>query len=104
MNFQFKWGILSYLGFKFSIWVLHGVVKGLNLSYTEWYLVFKSEWKSNELVDSGNYQLTLPENRPTWYPFNLTYPGTNQIGSYPVWFSDSEAPVHDEPFSFYFHG
>ena len=39
MNFQFKWGILSYLGFKFTIWVLHGVVKGLNLSYTEWYLV-----------------------------------------------------------------
>merc|ERR1712136_725685 len=33
-------------------------------------------FKSNELVDSGNYQLTLPENRPTWYPFNLTYPGS----------------------------
>lgn len=32
MNFQFKWDILSYLGFKIPIWVPHWVVKGLNFS------------------------------------------------------------------------
>ena len=70
MKFQFKWDILSYMGFKFSIWVLHGVVKGLNLSLTGWNV----DLNPNKRATSWLIRATI-----NWLYQRIDQPGTHSI-------------------------